>query len=318
MSAQATSSQSTSIQGILQPRGFPGLPVGWSYETETYPSVDGLAQIFSISFFKARPEAGQGHRALLISHGIGEHGGRYMHFPHYLQHSIDLVVAPDHRGHGRSDGLRGHVEKFTDYEDDLALAIRRLDEKLRKRYGKSEIHVMGHSLGSLVLLGALSRYHDLPIASATVSSPLISLRMAVPFAKKYAAHAISRIWGKLQMGSELNVNDISHDREVIEAYQKDRLVHDRITPKLFLGMQASMAAIAKKDNPFPYPLLAVVPMDDPIVNPEVSLNFYKALKISDKQLKTYPGFFHESFNELGKERVFEDLEAWIKQHSQTN
>ncbi len=304
--------------GVLQPKGFPPLPTGWGYECETYSSVDGLAQVYSATFEKKKPEKGMGHRALIIAHGIGEHGGRYLHFPHYLKDSLDLIVAPDHRGHGRSEGLRGHVSRFTDYEDDFALAIRRLDEKLKKRYGKSEIHVLGHSLGSLIMLGTLSRFHDLPIRSATASSPLISLRMAVPAFKKYAAVAISRIWGNLQMDSGLDVSHLSHDREVLDTYLKDRLVHPKITPILFLSMQASMAKMAKKDQPFPYPLLALVPMDDPIVNPEAALNFYRALKINDKQLKTYPGFFHESFNEIGKEQVFEDLEKWIKQHSPEN
>jgi alpha-beta hydrolase superfamily lysophospholipase len=306
------------VQGVLQPKGFPPLPSGWNYEWETYPSVDGLAQIFSATYFAKNPEKGTGHRALVISHGIGEHGGRYLHFPHYLRGSIDLIVAPDHRGHGRSEGLRGHVSRFTDYEDDLALAIRRLDEKLKKRFGKSEIHVLGHSMGSLIMLGMLYRHPDLPIRSATASSPLIGLRMPVPVVKKFAALAVSRIWGNLQMETELNVSYLSHDREVLETYQKDRLVHPKITPRLFLAMQASMADIVKHERPFPYPLLAIVPMDDPIVNPETALSFYRSLKISDKQLKTYPGFLHESFNEIGKERVFEDLETWIKLHALEN
>lgn len=308
-------SDSVTVQGILQPKGFPSLPPGWTYESETYPSVDGLAQLFSATFENKKPEAGMGYRALVIVHGIGEHGGRYLHFPHYLKGSLDLIVAPDHRGHGRSEGLRGHVSRFTDYEDDIALAIQRLDEKLKKRYGKSEIHVLGHSMGSLILLGMLHRHQNLPIRSATASSPLIGLRIPVPVVKKYAAIAISRLWGHLQMETELDVSHLSHDREVQETYQKDRLVHPKITPKLFLGMQASMAAMAKKEQPFPYPLLAIIPMDDPIVDPETALQFYRSLKINDKQLKTYPGFLHESFNEIGKERVFEDLEAWIKQHS---
>jgi alpha-beta hydrolase superfamily lysophospholipase len=308
-------SEKASVQGILQPKGFPTLPQGWSYEWETYPSVDGLAQIFSASFEKKNPEPGKGHRALVISHGIGEHGGRYLHFPYYLQNSIDLVVAPDHRGHGRSEGLRGHVSQFTDYENDLALAIQRLDEKLKKRYGKSEIHVLGHSMGSLILLGMMYRHPQLPIKSATISSPLIGLRMPVPVVKKVAALAIARVWGNLQMETELDVSHLSHDREVQETYLKDRLVHPKITPKLFLGMQASMAEMAKREQPFNYPLLAVIPMDDPIVDSEKALSFYRSLKLSDKQLKTYPGFLHESFNEIGKEQVFEDLEEWIKQHS---
>jgi alpha-beta hydrolase superfamily lysophospholipase len=302
------------LQGILQPQGFPSLPPDWVDDWENYPSVDGNAQIFSTFFRKKSPAPGQGHRALIVSHGIGEHGGRYLHFPHYLQKSVDWVVCPDHRGHGRSEGLRGHVNRFTDYEDDLELAVRRLDETLQKRYGKSEIHVFGHSMGALISMGMLYRYPALPIQSATASSLPIALRMGVPLIKKMGASAMSRLWGSIQMSTGLDVSALSHDREVARTYSKDRLVHSKITPRLFIEMQNSMAALAHPEKKLAYPLQLIVPMDDPIVDPEAALSFYQRLEIRDKQLKTYPGFLHESFNELSKEKAFEDLQSWIMQH----
>ena len=66
--------------------------------------------------WKSHPFA---HRALLIVHGLGEHGGRYLHAPHYLKDTVGAVYCIDQRGHGRSEGIRGHCDRFTQFTDDL-------------------------------------------------------------------------------------------------------------------------------------------------------------------------------------------------------
>lgn len=322
---------SKSATGILQPKGFPGLPEGWVYEYETYPSADNKLQLFAGIYRKKSLSSDSVSisptcRVLVVSHGIGEHGGRYLHFPHYLQKSVDLVYCPDHRGHGRSEGLRGHVEQFTDYSDDLALSIRRAAALSEKYYGRTGIHVMGHSMGSLILMEALQKHSDLPVLSACVSSTLIQVKIAVPIIKKLAAGVLSNTWGSLQMSTELDASLLSHDPEVVKTYVEDRLVHGKITPRLFYSMQRSMAQMREQREPFQFPLLSVIPLEDALVDPEAGQEFYHALTLREKKLHTYPGFFHESFNEaqnvsgtgLGKERVFEDLEEWIKSHTVGN
>jgi alpha-beta hydrolase superfamily lysophospholipase len=62
----------------------------------------------------------------------------------------------------------------------------------------------------------------------------------------------------------------------------------------------------------------VVPEDDAITDPNAAIAFFKKQKTQDKELKTYPGFFHESFTELWKERAFEDLKSWIVRHSSSS
>lgn len=316
--------------GILQPQGFPGLPDGWIYEYETYPSADNKLQLFAGIYRKkalgrdltSPATTAPTCRTLVISHGIGEHGGRYLHFPHYLQKSIDLVYCPDHRGHGRSEGLRGHVEQFRDFSEDLVVSIKRAAELGQKHFGRSGLHVMGHSMGSLILLEALQNHADLPLLSACVSSPLMKVKVAVPTLKRLAAGVLANTWGSLQMSTELDAGLLSHDPEVVKTYIQDRLVHSKITPRLFSSMQASMARMFQNRAPFNYPLQCLVPLEDQILDSEAGMEFYHALTLRDKQLKTYPGFYHESFNEklsdTGKERVFEDLEAWIKSHTVGN
>lgn len=299
-------------QGSVQPKSFPSLPSDWTSEWETFPSSEGKLQLFSVIH---HPKSWTSAKTLVVLHGLGEHGGRYLHFPHYLQNEVGAVYSLDHRGHGRSEGLRGHVERFDALADDAALAISRLDESLKKRFGKSEIHILGHSLGGLILLRALFLHPHLPLSSATVSAPLLKVKSPLPAYKKVAAHILSRFWGWLHMTSELDATRLTHDQEVVEAYLSDRLVHQKGTPRFYTEMVSALADTARRDSGIQVPLQMLIPMQDAIVDPEAALQFFKALKLSDKLLKTYSNFYHEPFNEIGKEQVFADLALWIKSHS---
>jgi alpha-beta hydrolase superfamily lysophospholipase len=315
---------SRNYHGIIQPVGFPGIPENWITESETYLASDGKTHLFAVTHRRngLKRESGRKPRILVISHGIGEHGGRYLHFPHYLESNIDVVYCPDHRGHGRSEGLRGHIEQFRDYSDDLAVGILRIENKYQEAFGGAELHVLGHSMGSLIVLDLMVDHADLPLRSVTLSSPLLGISAEVPVAKRVAAVALSRLWGNLQLHTVLNASLLSHDPAVIEAYRKDRLVHDLCTPRLFIEMTGTMKGIAKRiaqhgpAEGIKFPLLMQVPMADKITDPEAALAFFEHLKGGGARvLKTYPGFLHESYNETGKQQPFEDLKAWITRNS---
>lgn len=302
----------TIFQGMLQPRGFPGLPTGWVPEWETFASSDSELQLF-LAYY--HPAQWKGPRALLIIHGMGEHGGRYLHFPHYLQKDVDAVFTLDQRGHGRSEGLRGHVSRFDLLTDDAALAVRRVDEILKKRFGRSEIHVLGHSMGGLVALRMMLLHPSLPVKTLTVSAPLLGVKVELPLAKRAGAHLLSRIWSTLHMTSEIDARHVSHDPEVVEAYKTDRLNHGKGTPRFYTELLHAMADTNRRDSGIEVPLQMLIPMQDLLADSEKSLAFFRNLKHREKQLKTYPGFYHESFNEVGKEQAFEDLRSWINTHS---
>lgn len=302
----------TIFQGVLQPRGFPGLPEDWTSEWETFASSDSELQLF-LAYY--HPKNWTSPKVLLILHGLGEHGGRYLHFPHYLKNDVGAVFCLDHRGHGRSEGLRGHVSRFDLFADDSALAVRRVDEILRKRFGRSEIHVLAHSMGGLIGLRMMLLHPSLPVRTLTVSSPLLGVKVELPLAKRAAAHVLSRLWGSVHMTSEIDAKLLSHDAEVAEAYKTDRLVHEKGTPRFYTELLGAISDTMKRDSGIEVPLQVLVPLQDQIVNPETSLSFFRNLKHREKQLRTYPGFYHESFNEVGKEQAFEDLRSWIKMHS---
>lgn len=302
----------TNQLSTIQPQGFPGLPAGWTTDWETLPGADGKTKLFNVTF---RRESGLTPRALFVIHGFGEHIGRYLHVPHYLQNVVDSVHGLDMRGHGRSEGLRGHIERFDDMVDDCVSAILRLDQQLKKKFGRSEIHLLGHSMGGHLALRALFLNPELPVVTANISAPFLGIKAKVPVSKKVAARALSRVWGTLQMDTNLKADNLSHDKAVPEAYLADRLVHGKMTPRFYTELQAAMSDTMRRTTGINHPLQMLLPMQDSVVDPEKSLHFFRELKTREKRLKTYPGFYHEPMNEVGKEKVFEDLCDWISSHS---
>lgn len=266
-------------------------------------------------------------RVLLAFHGLGEYGGRYLHFPHFLKGVVNAVICPDHRGHGRSEGLRGHVEDFDDYVNDAIASVRRLDERLRTRFGSSEIHLLGHSMGGLIALRALLADTDLPVRSAIISAPLLGIKMPVPPLKRAAAKVISMIWGSFQLASDLDVTQLSHDENVQEAYLSDELVHTKLTPSAFFALEKAMTdtrTSSVRSKTIRAPMLMLVPLSDQIVDPDPSLQFYSSIHCTGKKLVTLPGFRHEPFNEGrvslgsnevdGKAMAFAEAAKWIQGH----
>ncbi len=109
-----------------------------SESTGSFISEDGL-KIFYRKY-QADPEKAR----MVITHGLGEHSGRYGNVVERLLPKGITIWAVDLRGHGRSDGPRGHVMAFDQYLDDLHKMIHLSKNELPEGM-KCFLH--GHSLG---------------------------------------------------------------------------------------------------------------------------------------------------------------------------
>lgn len=277
--------------------------------TDRFLSSDKKLKLFSC-FRRSSPHL-QHRRILFVLHGLGEHGGRYLHYLDHLTSSMDGLYYFDHRGHGESEGVRGHVDRFDLYCEDVVLALGRLNDLLDRQGEKAEIHLLGHSLGGLIALRTLFLYPNLPLVSATLSAPVLGIRMPVPFLKKMAAFVLSRVAGSFSMKGELDASWLSHDPDLVKAYCGDKKVHNQVTPRFFTELLNALSNTVSRTDQFHYPVQFLIPLEDKIVDSRASLSFFETLQASKKRLHTYPHFRHESFNEVGKEQAFEDLRSWI-------
>jgi lysophospholipase len=62
------------------------------------------------------------------------------------------------------------------------------------------------------------------------------------------------------------------------------------------------------------PILIMHGTADRLCDPEGSQVLYERVSSKDKTLKLYDGFYHEIFNEPGREQVFADMETWLATH----
>src|SRR4051794_30330803 len=111
------------------------------------------------------PDAAQRRGTLLLLHGLGDHCGRYAHVADALTPLGLDVVAYDHRGHGRSEGVRGGLPHPDALLDDLKLVYDSLGE---------EAFLLGHSLGGTVAARAVSGGWVAPRA-LILSSPALAV-----------------------------------------------------------------------------------------------------------------------------------------------
>lgn len=294
---------------------FPELPSDWILESDHFASSKDSTGLFLNLWRKRTPKH---RRALFIVHGFGEHGGRYEHAAHFLDSTVDFIGAVDYRGHGRSQGLRGHTSQFQNYVDDVRSGLIRFKSRLEQWTPHFEIHLLGHSMGGLISFLLGQQDDSLPLRSMSLSTPLLKLKMPVPPVKEFAARLIRPILGSIQMTNEIDSAWLTHDTELNSFYRADQLNHNKVTPQCFLEMNEAMEKASCYSGEFPYPVQFQIPTDDAINDPAHAQQVFAQLKLRsgvDKQLATYAGFFHESYNEIGKEKPFGDLERWILKHS---
>jgi lysophospholipase len=246
---------------------------------------------------------------IALVHGYGDHGGRHTWFGEDMAARGYAVYAYDLRGHGQSSGTRGQVKRFADYLDDTAIF---LDEVRRREPGKPLV-LLGHSLGGLICTRFVQE-RPFDGRALVLSSPFFALVVQPEPAKLLGAKALSVVWPGRDIGNTVRAEDLSHDATVVEAYVTDPLVHHVATARwaaeALSAQDAAMAAAPRVT----LPLLLLYGKDDQVADPAFAEAFFATAGSADKKLIHYEGFYHELFNEVGREQVFADVAAWLAEH----
>ncbi len=252
--------------------------------------------------------AGQARAALALAHGYGEHSGRYMNVvqalvPHgYALHGLDL------RGHGRSQGRRGHVDRWGDYEEDVRLFL----EFIRSQAPDVPLFMLGHSNGGLLALTCGLRYPQ-TICGVIASAPSLAPPNIAPVLLALGA-ALSHVWPTFSMASGLDARRLSRIPEVVNAYRNDPLVQDIGSARLSTEMAAAREWVMAHASEWRLPLLLVVGCHDRLIPPQGARQFYERVQVDDKEMRAYPDAYHEVHNDLCAAQEMADLERWLDGH----
>ena len=254
-------------------------------------------------FFKPRSYK----NVIIYIHGMGEHSGRYR-FP--IEYFIDKKIAfygLDHRGHGRSGGKWGHVDRFSDYLADL----KTFHNIVRKREGDKRLFMFGQGLGGLIAVRYIQEYPD-GISGVMISSSTLKLKHEVSPFVSYVGDRLSRYLPRFSMTMEIDPIYLTHDKDVVKKYMEDELVHNKVTARFFTECSSAMKVVFQKAETVTLPFMIMHAGADEVVNPDGCREFFEKIPSTDKALVIYEGMYHEITNETERERVFKDIEKWLK------
>jgi acylglycerol lipase len=245
--------------------------------------------------------------ALLVVHGYAEHSGRYEELGSWFAAHGLAVHAYDHRGHGRSEGVRCHVDRFDDFVDDCDRVLL----CVHAEHAELPIVLLGHSMGGLVVTAFLADRRP-AIAAAVTSGAALAVGPGVSMARMAVARLLRRLAPRLALGSGLDPAGLSRDPEVVRRYLEDPLVYRTMTSALAVELLGSIPRVASRAVEVQVPILMLHGSDDPICPIEGSRAFYGGLRVHGSSFRAYPGLRHEIFNEPEREQVFADVLAWLR------
>jgi alpha-beta hydrolase superfamily lysophospholipase len=242
---------------------------------------------------------------LAIVHGLGEHSGRYARLAGALAASGVASFAVDLRGMGRSEGPRGHVDRWSRWVEDLVA----FNELVVEQSAGAEVVPLGHSFGGVLVATAVLSGALRP-RRFVLSNPALRRAVAVPGWKLALGRATSGLLPRLALANEVDPALLSRDPEVAATYAADPLVHDRISTRLFAEWSAASERVLAQASSLRVPVLLILSEDDRLIDHRAGLRFGRSAG-PVATVRLYPGRYHEPFNDLGAEEVFADLAAWL-------
>ncbi|MEQ8842961.1 MAG: alpha/beta hydrolase [Acidimicrobiales bacterium] len=246
-----------------------------------------------------QPE-GDARGAVLLLHGIAEHGGRYEHVGRRLADAGFDTVAIDHRGYGRSGGRRGHVDRWSQFTDDVQDQLAEV-----RTLGRPTI-LLGHSMGGLMA----TRYcvdPDRPQPDLLVlCGP--ALGAEIPTHLRVAAPLVSRFAPRMEIKEKGDPSFLSRDPAVGEIFYADPYRVPFPTARLGAELMQAMADTRERIADLTVPTFVIHGGDDKLVPAEAS-EIFDTLPNAERIV--YDGLRHELFNEAEGLEILDTVITWI-------
>ncbi len=247
---------------------------------------------------------------LLLVHGLGDHSSRFGTFVDYFTQRGFGICALDLRGHGKSGGTPGYVDRFGDFLADLNIFLKQVQSDFKGQ----KIFLVGHSVGG-TLATAYVISHPEEFTGLIVSAPVLKPGVSITKSQILLARLLSVLVPKMGV-APIETAAVSRQPAVVKAYIADPLVyHGKISARLGAELINTMERDLLPRLPeITLPLLIMYGSADRLSNPAGSQLLYDKVKSTDKTILRYDGLYHEIFNEPEKEKVYSDMDAWLSRH----
>ncbi len=244
-------------------------------------------------------------KIVLIVHGHGEHAGRFQGVAEYFNEKGISVIALTLRGHGNSEGKKGHAPSMEQLLTDIEYFIR----YVRVDYLNAELYLYGHSMGGNIILNYLAKDQSNEITVGIATSPWIKLAFEPPKWKVNLGNWVADIIPSLIQPSGLKAEDISSIKEEVEKYENDSLIHSKISAKLFTTITKGGEYLIHNTHKFKHKVFLAHGQQDKIISHDATAEFAKDSNLFT--FKSYPDSKHEIHHDVDFENLMGDILGWM-------
>ncbi len=243
---------------------------------------------------------------VVLVHGFSEHMWYYHEMARTLSESGIAVHMMDLPGHGMAEGIRGHIDRFGEYLDNVDLLWKDNPNYLKTK----PAIILGHSLGGLISAQyVLRRTHN--FQGMMLTSPLTGFDVIGSLPVNLAVRLLAKNHRNDPIPKPTGVKALSRNPDQWPVYLSDPCRGRMITPNLYLLMLSMTEKLQEHASSIKLPLLMFISEKDKVVDPHAGQRFFRNLGSSDKTLVVFSEAMHELFQEAECGQILETMQKWI-------
>lgn len=253
-------------------------------------------------------------KVVVLIHGIGEHAGRFARMADYFGKEGIAVVSMDLRGHGQTEGKRGHCAPREEVLKDVDALI----EYAQKLYPDAPVVMYGHSMGGNITLDYRARgeHNDVP-CGYIISAPWIRLVRPVTGVLFQTVKLLSKLMPQMTISQAFPEEQLGNV-EYVRPYKDDPKVHSKVSMLCAYEGFTIGTALEKGENEDNgraknISCLLMHGTGDKICDIEGSRCFAKFQDPEYFTMIEWPGYYHEIHNggpdgQTGEEVILKAIE----------
>jgi alpha-beta hydrolase superfamily lysophospholipase len=236
-----------------------------------------------------------------VLHDAGDHGGRYLDLGAQLSAAGWAIALPDLRGHGDSEGERGHSWGLLEVVRDVDEVLNHLAYQMPS----APQVLLGQGLGGLY---ALCYALDEPgrVSALVLVNPLFEPRFELPVEKGGLMKLFKKVGPTAPGTTGYRAEQLSADPAGQATWSRDPKVHDVVTKRAGESIADAARSARARVGELGIPMLVLHGSDDPLVS-KTSL----AALDGRADLQELPGKRHDPFHDTGAQELTAKVIEWL-------
>jgi alpha-beta hydrolase superfamily lysophospholipase len=255
----------------------------WRHQSGYVKTHDGVRL-----FWQGLEPRGGSRGAVAALHGCNSSSDYMLPMMSSLAEQGFSCYGVDYRGHGRSEGLAGHIFHFRDYLTDVEALCRHAAE----RSNGQGLFLFGNSLGGLVasLYGLM---HPVYLRGVALTAPFFWPAFRIPFHLNLCARALSLL----------------HPTMRVPRRRADQPEH--ITLRWWTETLTAQQVWRRQAEKFTLPVLILHGQEDAVACPAAAYSLFRRLGSRDKIFGIFPGARHDDLDPCWGPRWWNKVGAWL-------